>query len=258
MTVVTFVALTFSAARYAEAGTLLLSADTNIIEGLSGPEGGVPLTPGNQKFFENVLGSGHGVKILDSVLASGYADTAVLNRFYNGYSGVTSSIIRGAITSTLLENTDLFIVELPDRAFTGTELDAVSSFLAKGGTVFMLTEAVGVPGHDESVAATSEILRLLNSSMSLTGAKNDGDVNFATDDNGQLLLSGFTSGVGSLGYAYTNGIAGGTALVVNSDLATSFVSYEVVPSAIPEASTKLLWIIGLGLIGLTTRLKRDV
>jgi PEP-CTERM motif len=257
-TVATIVALMLSSAPNAKAGTLVLSADTNIVEGLSATAVVFPLIPGNQKFFENVLGSGRGVKILDSVLARGYTDTTVLNNFYNGFSGVTSTIFSGPITSTLLENTDLLIVELPDSAFTGSEVDAVSTFLSTGGTVFMLTEASGIPNHDVSLAATRENLRLLNSSMSLTGARIDGAVLFfATAANGQLLASPLTSGIESFGYIYTNGILGGTALVLDSDLTTPFISYEVMPSPVPEPISQLMWLLGLGLIGLNIRRGRQ-
>jgi PEP-CTERM motif len=42
----------------AQAGTLMLAGDTNLVEGLSETSSFIPLTAGNQPFFRKVLGGG--------------------------------------------------------------------------------------------------------------------------------------------------------------------------------------------------------
>ena len=57
------VALILGETQYAEAGTLIVSGDTNIVNALTGQYAPIPIDPGNQQFFNNVLSGGQEVVV---------------------------------------------------------------------------------------------------------------------------------------------------------------------------------------------------
>src|SRR5262249_10915690 len=102
-------------------GAIMLSGDSNIANGLDGSGFAPGIDPGNQRFFKNILGSGHVVKIhneLDSVYGfpAGPALYGAINNYYNGLPGVTSSLFSGTITAATLSGIDVFFELSPNRS----------------------------------------------------------------------------------------------------------------------------------------------
>jgi hypothetical protein len=211
----------------ADAGFLTVSGDSNIVNALNGPDG-IPMTAGNQTFFNNLRGGGSTVKILGTSLGSnvdGINQLAVTNTFYNGQSGVTSSIVLGPITASLLAGTNLFIDDLPDAALTAGEVTALKGFLAGGGSVFFIGEYGGFSQGTAANAAINSNLVALGSGMSLQGNFDLG-VFTATTGNGQILSSTLSVGVSSFVYAAAGGVTGGQKIFLTSGLTTAFVAAE--------------------------------
>lgn len=80
------------ASAMAQAGPLILSGDTNIINRLG-------VTAGNNAFFDNILGAGSSVGVLStnpSLCCLGTADDEVVN-YYGAKAGVTATLVNGPI-----------------------------------------------------------------------------------------------------------------------------------------------------------------
>jgi hypothetical protein len=240
-----------------DAGTIILSGDSNIINGLNGSDI-LPATAGNMTFFNNILGGGNSVTILSTIVGSnldGVNQEAVLNDYYNGQAGVTSSVVTGPITTSLLAGTNLFIDDIPDAALTSSEVTALNGFLAGGGTFLLFGENQAFTPVQNVFVNTD--LAALGSLMRLTGASNDAGLHTATVANGQILPDPLTSGVNSLVYAFTNGVTGGQALFLDSDKTTSFVSAEVMGAAtVPEPASIFMVSAGLACVVLARRRAR--
>ena len=194
-------------------------------------------------FFNNILGAGKTVEILSTTIGmneDGVNLDGVLNTFYKGLPGVTSSIVSAPITPGLLAGTDLFIDALPDAALTAAEIVAVKAFLAGGGTFFFLGENSNfTPTQDDNINAD---LTALGSGMKLTAVSIDGGLQTATVANGQVLSAPLTSGITSFVYAFTTGVTGGQELFLDTDKTTAFVAAEL---QVPEPSSILMLSIAL-------------
>jgi len=104
------------------AGTIIASGDSNIAQSVTG---------GNATFFGNVLGSGTSVLIqeLDAGVPATYGGN--IASYYNGLSGVTATQTTATSVSSLA-GVNLFITMLPQGAYSGAEISAMSSFLSGG------------------------------------------------------------------------------------------------------------------------------
>ncbi len=237
--------------QQSDAGYLTLSADSNIISGLNGTDT-VPMTAGNATFFQNLLGGGQTVKVLSTTFGNnvdGFNQNSIVNTFYNSLAGVTSSIVTGPISTALLAGTNLFIDDLPDAALTTTEVAALRSFLAGGGSVLFLGEGnFFAPDRNSYINAN---LTALGSRMRL--GTDSLEAGSQTASGSQIVANPLTAGVTSFGYAFTNSITGGSSLFLNTNLATTFVATELQPASVPEPGSLTLITIALVTTAAVTR-----
>ena len=216
----------FAGAVDAQAGTIILFGDVDNLA----LNGAIP--PGNQMFFKNILGSGTRV-----VISGGSVDK--LNNFYNGLSGVSSSVLTGPITSTALSGTNLFISMLPTAPFSSEELTVLASF---EGDIAFLGEN---PVFSTQNARINAALGVLGSSMSILNIGIDPGPQTATGS--QIAADPYTLGITSFGYGGASQISvgSGKALFYGKG-GEPFIGYEVVGVSEPIS----LLLIGLGLGGL--------
>lgn len=251
----TVAALSLSSLPHAAlAQKFVLSGDTNISHELDGSDG-VPLDPGNQQFFRNVLGGGTKVAVFDSAFSpDASSDAATVNTFYNGLPGVTSTDFTGTITPTLLAGANLFVAEVPSSTFTPGETAALQSFSTGGGTIFFLgdgSDYAAVPNSNINAALTS-----LGSSLQLVNDTID-PVTYHMITGSNIAANPLTAGVASFSYAYTSQVSGGTNLFFTETGSLPFVAETGFPS-VPEASTTASFglLIALGFGGLAFAGKR--
>lgn len=218
---------------------LLLSGDGNITDNLNSS------SYGNQQFFSNILQGGNNVAVLNE---SGWGgaenfDTNI-NTYYDGLSGVSSSIIT-SITATALSGIDLFVAVTPDNAFSTSELSALNDFYTDGGSIFFLGENSG--WDNTSNLYINDALSYLGSGMSINyGTTFDGG--YHTASGAQIASDSLTAGVTTFRYAAPDEVSvnGGTGLFygTNDQL---FVAYEE-NNPVPEPATMVLF--GLGILSL--------
>lgn len=242
--VVLGVLLALALAGPTSAGTILLSGDTNIINLLVGSFG-QPINAGNQQFFQNVLGAGLTVLVLETTGGSLSVDNADgdVNDFYNTLGGVTSSIHSGAVSAGDLAGVDLFVSSLPN-AFAQSEIDALSAFLSSGRTV-VFTGENSSSDFTASRAAINAALVALGSGMAIVP-----DNLYAGFNNAEVLVDPFTAGVASFRFAATSRVSGGT-VVFNALEFEPFVAYE--SSRVPAPAPATLFLLGAGLVGVWQR-----
>jgi hypothetical protein len=224
----------------AAAGTVILSGDSNIADfiGVSGDDNGV--------FFQNVLGAGTNVLIqeLDPGTA---AEGGEIATFYNTLGGVTANqTTTSSITN--LSGVNLFISMLPQTAYSSGEISAMSSFLAGGGTLFLIGEGQGYAPGGVSLPFLNSALSSLGSPLSFVPASHDPGTHTAS--GGRIATNALTAGVNNFGYAYTSETIGGTPLFFDS---TDAAFVEVSGSATPEPGTLPVVVLGLTAILITHR-----
>jgi hypothetical protein len=231
------------AAGSATAGTIIVSGDENITNGLVG--NAVPINPGDQRFFSNILGGGTRVLVQGQDLTG--ADTPVTNTntYYNTLAGVTSTIQSGAVTSAALAGVNLFVSAIPPSAFAASEITALSAFSAAGGTILLMGDNSGfvpVPNANLNalLAGLGSPLRILPDAL---------DSGFQTTTAGQIVANPLTTGVSAFGYAFVSQVTGGTPLFLTKGGQT-FVADNIPTAAdTPEPSSLVLAAIG-GVMGL--------
>ncbi len=168
-----------------------------------------------------------------------------VNSFYNSLSGVSSTVIVGAVTETKLAGAKLFISAVPDDPFTPSEIGALENLLAGGGSVFFLGESAvgGWPSrngyiNDALFALGSEMSILPNSTIAVS----------ETATGSQIATNPLTAGVSTFTYVVPSAVDGGTTLFFGPQM-QPFVAYEGTVIPIPPT----IWLFGssvLGLIGI--------
>jgi len=194
--------------------------------------------PGNQTFFENVLGAGTGVAVLNT--SNNTSASAEVDEFFGGLAGVTSTLLAGPVSAGDLSAVDLFVAPAPDTAFTASEITALSNFLNGGGTVFLMGEADNIPFGSATNVIINSLLTGLGSGLALIDANLDIGTNQAT--GGQIANHPLTSGVTEFFYGFSSEVDGGTPLFFSQN-GTAFLSFE--ETVIPEPATVLSFGTGL-------------
>lgn len=230
-------------ALQANAGTIIVSGDSNISDNLAGK-------PGNAQFFANVLGVGTSVFVLDttpSLCCLGPLDDTI-NTFYNTLPGVTSTKTASPITAANLAGVNLVVALSPNLGFTASETAALSGYLASGGTLFLMGDNDSFPAENANV---NNLLIGLGSGLRIVEDTID-----AGFHNAIVLANPLTAGVGALEYAATSRVTGGTALLQTLQGLT-FAAVETTPSnGVPEPSAWLTAALGLGAIALSRTRRR--
>ena len=172
------------------------------------------------------------VKILTSTLAGtilgGDADDD-LDAFYRDL-GATSSLLSGAVTPAELVGVDLFVVMLPDDAFTTAEQTALADYVANGGRLLLMGDRQGFSATENG--HLDALLAALGSGMSL--GSDDIDPGLQNTVPAQILdppSVPWNDGVLVVNYGNVNSIAGvpaGNELFLTSDLVSVWGGYEQV------------------------------
>jgi len=168
------------------------------------------------------------IKILTStsaVILNADADDD-LNTFYVGL-GANSSLHTGAVTAADLSGVDLFVIMVPEDAFSAAEESAIADFLAAGGDLLLR-------GDQDGFAATENghlnaLLSALGSAMSLGTASLD---TMGLQDTAPMqILSqpGLTDGVFVVNYGNVNellGVAPSRELFLTASLSEVWGGFE--------------------------------
>lgn len=234
----------------AKADLLVVSGDSNIGNALNGTIGAP--AGNNATFFTNLLASGTKVVFQETTngdTATEGTSQAGIEGFYSGLSGVSVTTLTGGstVTASQLAGANLFIGFLPDIPYNATTIAALSGFLNSGGNVLL----TGEWGGFDSVADNNlnAALAALGSTMQLDAGSYDIGLHTAT--GGQIHTDPLTAGVGSFVYAAASGVSGGTALF-DTTANGPFMEYQRI-GTVPEPSTLLISIMGLGLVAVLRR-----
>ena len=218
----------------AEAGTIIVSADTNIINPLvPGPD----FNAGNQVFFSNVLGTGNTVVIRQEGGAADFDTMA--DAYFDSLPGVTSSII-ASLAGGALAGANLLLVPTPDSALTAGELASLGTFVAGGGTVFLMGDNVSTEIAIAYNAVINAALLALGSDIQIL------DAVFLPGGFALAMIAAdpLTAGVMSFSYAAGSHLSGGTLLFSDAD-GHRLIAYE---ATVPEPSSLLLLSLGVLLV----------
>jgi hypothetical protein len=239
------VILAFSVGSRSYAGTFIVSGDANIVNPLVGSSN-QPVNPGNVQFFANILEGGTNVVVQNTNSGN---DTALegieseINSFYNNLTGVTSTIVNGLITPTVLSSADLFISPLPDHSFSNAEIASLGYFLKNNGSIFFMGDN---SNFEQENARINTALTGLGSKISLI---EDGDIfdsGFNAATGLRIVSNPLTAGVNTFSYAAASEVSGGTSLFLGLTKQT-FLSVENT-TQIPESSS-IGGVLAVGSIG---------
>jgi hypothetical protein len=197
---------------------------------------------GNRTFFENVLGDGTTVAVLQTSFSEGHIE---LRDFYGSLPGVSVRSYRADanIAAMPLNFFDLLVIHTPDNAFTPTEVARLARYLQTDGSIALLGEATGgstFPWGAETDGYINELLAGLQIPMSVDGNSDAIGTRFAVGS--EIATHPLTAGVTSFEYGFGSSVSGGTPLFLNK-ANRPFIS--MVSIAVPEpASFMPLTLIG--------------
>lgn len=125
---------------------------------------------------------------------------SVINNFYNGLTGHSSSIGSGQLDTINLTGVNLLWAVQPADAYTAAELTAMANFLAGGGRIaFMGEHGTFAPAEN---ARINVALGALGSTISIIpNVVVDGGFRTASVADGQILAHALTTGVNTYQYA---------------------------------------------------------
>lgn len=248
--IIPLVAILTSIASSVDAARIIVSGDANILNPLAGG-GGLAINAGNQRFFDNVLGTGSKV-LVDSDGFNGAAFSGFLDTYYTSQGkSVTTTVL--PVTSLALASIDLFATIVPNSPYSTSELSAMRSYLSDGGTIFFFGDQ---SFFSQNNARINEALVALGSSILISnGSVRGGNPSFATGP--QIAANPLTQGVDSLAYSVGSEltVSGGTALFFGPN-GRAFVATETI--SVPDSgSSSLLLAVGiLALWGVRRRISR--
>lgn len=229
------------ASAMAQAGPLILSGDTNLINRLG-------INAGNNAFFDNILGSGSSVGVLStnpSLCCLGTADDNVVS-YYDAKAGVTAALINGPIGAGSLAGFDVFVIAVPEAAIGAAGVTELSAFLAGSGTLFLLGDNASFPAENANL---NSLLAALGSSMSIVADNLDAGFNPALIDAHPL-----TAGTAGFEYAATSRVAGGTSLYRSLNRST-FLAVENYGTRVPEPTSLMLAGIAVAALAASRRIR---
>lgn len=152
----------------------------------------------------------------------------VIDSFYDGLAGHSSSIITGDLDTNDLSSTDLLWAVQPANAYTNAELNSMATYLSNGGRIAFMGEHGSFAPNENNRINTA--LAFLGSSMSIQNTVEDGGRRLATRAGGQILNHSLTTGVNTYDYAaYAPLInVAGTAqqLMLGSNLSSVMMAFD--------------------------------
>lgn len=229
------------ASAMAQAGPLILSGDSNIINRLG-------VNAGNNAFFDNILGTGNSVGVLSTTPTAcclGNADDQVVS-YYGAKAGVTATLVNGPIGAGSLAGFDVFVIASPEAAIGAAGVTELSAFLAGSGTLFLLGENDGFPTE---IANLNSLLAALGSGMSIVTDNLNAGFNVALIDAHPL-----TAGTAGFEYAATSQVAGGTSLYRTLNRST-FLAVENYGTRVPEPTSLMLAGIAVAALAASRRIR---
>lgn len=230
----------------AHAGSLIVAGDSTPVFYLTNALPNAA-SPGNQRFFTNILGSGDQVAILRTTINPGTENE--IDALYDSLPGVTATVLSGTLSSAALQNVDLLVVPLPDHTFATAEIAAIEALLAGGGALFLMGETGTPPTLLASNAALNDLLSALGSGLALVN--NSLDPGNQVETGGRIAAHALTAGVTSYSYGSTSAITGGDPLFFASNGAPMVAFENLTPpgAAVPEPATLALCGVGLAIVG---------
>lgn len=222
----------------ASAGPIVVFPDVNMFSSIPG---------GNATLLNNLLNGGTDV-LISQKISGGTHQNTILDPFFDGISGVTSLASGAFLTGSFLTNIDLLFVDFgflfTTNPYSSSEVDAISAFLANGGTLGVIGEVT----DSLSAGLLNGFLADLGSSIMVDIFRCCGGLH----DADTILTTSLTSGVTSFRLGAANPLTGGTAAI--QDQGFTVVAFEEISVQIPEPGT--LAIFGLGLLGMGMRRRR--
>ena len=195
------------------------------------------VAPGPQQFFQNVLGDGQQVVILET--SENEFTAPEIDTFYNGLAGVTATTISGAVTDGQLTNADLLVLPAPDDMFSADEVSAIYTFLIGSGDLFVMGDGVFTTSSNLYV---NSLLAGLGSGMNLNPDSLDPGNPQAT--GGNIVAHPLTTGVAAFNYGATSTVNGGSPLF----LASTGAPFVAVEEFVPEPTSASLTLVAFGLL----------
>lgn len=232
------------APRVAQAGLLVVVSDVNVTRNSTVNVPGFN-DPGNRTFFSNVLGGGTNVLFSRAL----HAHNVDLDTYYEGLTGVTTTVSNAPVNASLLSGVDLMVVAPGFSTaldYSAAEILALSTYLHGGGSILMVAE--GDP--DPVLDSYNDFLDGLGSSIDI------GNPRISDRVLNGIAADPLTAGVSTFSFIAYNPLSGGTSLVTG-DEGTTLVASEGIATSIPEPSVVALLVFGLAGLGVARRKRAD-
>jgi hypothetical protein len=225
-----------------QAGTLIVSGDSTPIYSLMAAPPGFGVSAGNQRFFQNVLGAGDAVTILDSSFGAAPQEA---HAYFSSLAGVSSTLVAGQLTASHLVDADLLIAAIPSAPFWKPARLAIADFLNNGGTVFLLgeAEAESIPFGGQTNGYINTLLSAMGSDLSLV--TNVLDIGTQDATGAQIAPHPLTAGVTAYTYGATSEVVGGAPLYFTKG-GVSFTAVESL--TVPEPTSAMIACLGAAIL----------
>lgn len=123
----------------------------------------------------------------------------IINNFYNGLPGDTSTLATGTLDTVDLSGTNLLWATQPADDYTAAELNTMANFLAGGGRIaFMGEHGTFAPAQNTRI---NTALSFLGANILINNVIVDAGFRSASVLDGQILSHALTAGVNTYEYA---------------------------------------------------------